>query len=658
VYPNLEDNTILHFHPTEAKGNGLTQLPRKMKLIAHRLNLILNDIRVLVDRLEFASTDEYLAATKSAIRDARAASASSWKLAYITLRPACILLGILGHYLSIFLRIVAEHSVYHGWIAAREGFFQIRAATVWFVWFQRDLPASAKYAEFGAAAAVATLWLLRRHVRKHRYAERIAAWHADKKSRALRRYHNFVERVAKTSSFLAHLLPHLIYAALMFGLSKLMPGVITYFATRTYLCSVISFWYPVYATISLMGRLSPHLRDYKVAEVSKVNESEKPKKSRRERTVTPSTLKQRRQQEIEMETLRVEVVDMLKYWVVYAVLLSIVRTGKLLPFIGQILNVTTDVESTSISKGFSRKNPRAGFYTKLRLSGKFVEEAMLVFFVWLCLMPATITGDEVKNNISNVLSVKNKIDSNAGNVPGKSRPVDILYSKVSPVVLAAMNSSAFLRKRAFGESRGKESTIVTVAIQKLHSILDLLVLVRLIRKESQDWLITTIVESSALLPAVTTLFMPSYFTNYGVIYVSLVVPAGYSILSCDAIQSPGRSVDTMMPKIDDSSRYLQFWIVHAGLSMALASFAPLLAWVPLSTHATWLLWAFVQLQSITRKIYGWFESELGKESLGETAVARSTRWVIAALPSNVKDSAEPDKASDAPEVEGEKSKDD
>ncbi len=116
-----------------------------MKLIAHQLNLILNDILVLVDRLEFASMDEYLAATKSTIRDARAASASSWNLAYITPRPACILLGILGHYLSIFLRIVAKHSVYHGWIAAREGFFQIRAATVWFVRFQRDLPASAKY---------------------------------------------------------------------------------------------------------------------------------------------------------------------------------------------------------------------------------------------------------------------------------------------------------------------------------------------------------------------------------------------------------------------------------------------------------------------------------------------------------------------------------
>jgi hypothetical protein len=113
------------------------------------------------------------------------------------------------------------------------GFFQFRVATVWFVKFQRDLPASAKYAEFRAAAAAATLWLLRRHVRKHRYAERIAAWHAENKRRALRRYHNLVEKVAKKSSYLALLLPHLMYASLVVGLRKLMPGVITYFATRT-----------------------------------------------------------------------------------------------------------------------------------------------------------------------------------------------------------------------------------------------------------------------------------------------------------------------------------------------------------------------------------------------------------------------------------------
>ncbi|KAL3816167.1 hypothetical protein ACHAXA_005503 [Cyclostephanos tholiformis] len=630
-----------------------------MKLLAHRLNLLLDRSARLVEKLEFTSSDEYLAALTSAVRDARVAWASSWNLARLTIRPAWILGGMICRCLAAVLRIVARHTVAHGWIAAREGLNQMRAATVWFVGFQRDLPTSAKYAEVGAAASMAMLWLLRRHVRRRRYVERIATWYGHKKRGALRKYRNLVERVARTSSFLAALLPHLMYAALVVGLKELMPSVVTYFATRTYLRSIISFWHPLYLTISLLGRLSPHLRDYKDAKATRANESDKSTKSSRERTETPSTLKQRRQREKEMETLRVEVIDMLKYWVVYAVLLAIVRTGRLLPIVGHVLNVSTEVDSTTVSKGFFGKVSRAGFYTKLRLRGKFVDEATLVFFIWLCFMPASIAGDEVKQSITKVLSSKRPIpiESKPDNVIGGSRPVDILYRKLSPAVLATINSSAFLKKGAIGDCHGKESTFVSMAIQKFHSILDLFVLVRLISKESQDWLITTIVESSALLPALTTLFMPSYFTNYGVIYVSLVVPAGYTISSCDAIQITSQSVETTLLKINDSARYLQFWIVHAAVSMILASFGPILAWIPLSTHATWLLWAYVQLQSSTIKIYGWFEGELTKKSLSETAVARSTRWIIAVLPSNVKGDAEPHEAVDTPKLEGEKSKD-
>lgn len=340
---------------------------------------------------------------------------------------------------------------------------------------------------------------------------------------------------------------------------------------------------------------------------------------------------------------------MLKYWVVYAVLLAIVHTGKLLPVVGHILNVTADTVSKTQSKGFFGK--KSGLYTKLRLSGKFVEEVSLVFCVWLRLMPSSITGDSPKKQPAPMSKASGSRDLD------KHRPVDILYGKLSPIVLATMNSSAFITKRALGESRNEGSTFMSSVIQKLQSFLDLFVLVRLISKETRQWLITTIVESSALLPAATTLLMPGYFTNYGVIYVSLVVPAGYSITSCNAIRNSSSKLETMMQKIEDSSRYLQFWMVHAAVSLLLASFAPLLAWVPLSTHATWLLWAYVQLGSSTRKIYGWFESELGKKSLDDTVIARSTRRIIAALPSNLEQSSEnPDEATNVSVAAGKKSK--
>lgn len=607
-----------------------------MKLIASQLDLLLDRFRALLEQLDFPSKDEYTAIASTAIRDVRAASVSSWNLTYISFRPIFILLGILGSYLAIIIRIIAKHSVSHGWIAAKEGYAQLRTATIWFVKFQGDLPLSAKYAEVGALALIAVLWLLRRHVRKYRYAERVVTWYREKKRRALRKYYNFVERIAKTSSFLAMLLPHLLYAVLVIGTKRLFPSVVTYLATRTYLCSIISFWHPLYSTFLVLGGLSRHLKDFKEdAESSEGNLN---------RTMTPSKLKQRQQREIEIQGLRVELVDILKYWVVHAILLAIIRTGKLLPFIGHILNVTDNTSKTQ-SAGFFGKVKKSGLYTKLRLSEKFVEEVSLVFCVWLRLMPASITGNSPKKE-------------SASSAPKDSgRPVDILYCKLSPFVLSAMNSSAFIAKRALGESSNKGSTLMSTVIQKLQSFLDLFVLVRLISKETRQWLITTIVESSALLPAVTTLAMPSYFTNYGVIYVSLVVPAGYSISSCNAIQRSTSKTETMMPKIDDGARYLKFWMLHSAISLLLASLAPLLAWIPLSTHITWLLWAYVQLESTTRKFYGWFESELGTKSLDDTFIAKSTRKIIAALPSNIEHTTKnSDVATNAPVAAGEKSK--
>ena len=631
-----------------------------MKLIASQLDILINHTRSFIARLDFPSWEEYITAATAAIHDVRVASVSTWKFTYISFRPIFILLGILSHYCAILLRIIAKHSIAHGWRAAKEGYFQLRIGTIWFIQFQKDLPTTAKYIELGVLVTIVTLWMLRRHVKKYHYAERISKWYNGKRRLVLRKYHRLVERVAKSSSILAAILPHLLYFGVVLAIKRVVaPSVVTYFATRTYLCSIISFWHPLYLTFSVLGRMAPHLKGYK-DEVEGNDETS----TRKKKAVTPSRLKQQQQKEVEMEELRVEIVDLLKYWVVYAILLAIVRTGKLLPLIGQILNVTsTDMTTATPSKGFFGRTPKSGLYSKLRLSSKFVEEVTLVFIIWLRLMPASITSDEVKENVTNALSPVRRPLTTKGASFGETKeqprdvnkhtPVDILYSKLSPIVLSAMSTSAFLTKRALGDSRSEGSSMLSSIIQKLQLILDGFVFVRVIKKETKEWIIITMVESSALLPAVTTLLMPSYFTSYGVIYVSLVVPAGYSISSCNRIQRPNQKLDTLMVTIDDASRYLQFWMVHATITLLLASFAPLLAWVPLSTHATWLIWAYVQLESSTRKIYGWFESELNKSSIEETVIARSTKKIIAALPSSV----DSDKASnDIPEAEGDKTK--
>ena len=174
-----------------------------MKLLASRVELLLQNAYLFLERLDMPSREEYLAAASSVIYDVRVASSSLWNLAYLTFRPLFILLGILSQYLALILRIIAKHSVAHGWVAAREGYFQLRTLTVWFLRLQSDLPLLAKYAEVGVFALVITLWLLRRHVRKYRYVERTLAWYNGKKRKASNWYRNIMGKVAKTSLFLA-----------------------------------------------------------------------------------------------------------------------------------------------------------------------------------------------------------------------------------------------------------------------------------------------------------------------------------------------------------------------------------------------------------------------------------------------------------------------
>lgn len=386
--------------------------------------------------------------------------------------------------------------------------------------------------------------------------------------------------------------------------------------------------------------------DNKAASVSEESNSV----STKSRSMSASKLNQKQRREAEVEMMRIEVVDLLKYWVVYSILHALVRTVRLIPILGRVFTVTGNVSSSAMkARLFGRL-----LKSNIRPSQKFVQEISLVFFVWLRLMPASIAGDDVKEKVTKVLTTKIPTESGfSGSKRGsKNRPLDLLYYALSPVVLSAMSSSAFLTKRAFGETRNSGSTLASMIIQKMQSFLDLFVMVRLMRAETKDWIVNTISEGSALLPAVPTLLMPSYFTQYGIIYVSLIVPAGYSISSCEAIQGPARNTVSMTSRMDDAARYLQFWLVHAAVSALIASFDPILAWIPLSTHATWLLWAYVQLQSSTRKIMSWFESERTK-SFGETVVAQSLKKFIAMLPSNVQE--DPD-SNNALVASGEKCK--
>ena len=571
-----------------------------MRLIASRMQVLLDNAYDLVEKLDLPPLQEYKEAASVAFHDVRVATVSSCTLGHLTFRPVFILLGIILQCLAVVLHIILENSIYHGWRGAKEFFFQLQTASIWFIRYQRSLSTSAIYAEVAVMAAIATLWLLRRHVKKHRYYERTVAWYEVRKQKVLKRYNHFVDQVDKTSTFLALLLPHLMYFIFAAIIKKVFPWLVTYLATKTPLNAFIQYIHPLYCTFLIIGKLTQHLRTYKVDEADGNAKKTSGKN-------IPSSVKRQQKEKAELEELRKEVVDILKYWVVYSIIIASVRTGKLLPFVGHMFRVVRE------NMGKGRK--RQGMWSKLRFSSKFVEEISLVFFTWLRFMPSSVTG-QVR------ASLKGKGNS----------PIEITYNKFSSLMKSAMRSSVSLTNKAAGSHLG-DGSVLSWIVGKVDFILTFFVLGRAISQETKQKIVTTVVELSDLLPAAITLFVPGC-SSYGVIYVSLFVPALNSIKSCDEIEKKCSNVETMESKVNDASRFLRFWMIHAFVTWILDSFAPVLAWVPFSTHMIWLLWAFLQLETSTRKIYGWFESEVEKP-LDQTQTLTTVKRVIAALPSNV-----------------------
>ena len=129
-----------------------------------------------------------------------------------------------------------------------------------------------------------------------------------------------------------------------------------------------------------------------------------------------------------------------------------------------------------------------------------------------------------------------------------------------------------------------------------------------------------------MLPSILLMLLPlPGCSTFGVITASLIVPVAHSIRSCDEIEKRTKGESTES-KVDGGSRFLKFWVLHAAFSWIIDSFQHILAWIPFSTLAIWLLWAMLLLETTTRLIYGWFED--GK-------VIEFVEKLIATLPSNV-----------------------
>jgi len=340
------------------------------------------------------------------------------------------------------------------------------------------------------------------------------------------------------------------------------------------------------------------------------------------------------------ENLTEEVTELLKYWSVYAFLNATCLTFSLLPVIGRIFS-----SQTLAVKSISSRS-RLSSLGRVNISQELTEEIKLVFFVWLNLLPTSTRGkrydassekegdfaiNHVKKNalvLEKKIQASHRMTSRKNVIPFTSQPLDILYERLSPWATSLVQSSttslvqstnSLYQKHTSttensGDDNGNHSTqsIVMKAVSGFSSILDVLVWSKIISIQRKSQIIAVLMECMDLIPALSTLFMPSYFTSFGVIYVRLVVPGAKSAQALNALKRCSDGDGTKLKRDLTASvvRYLRYWVIHFILLMILTSFSPILDWIPLVTHMKWIMWAYVHLESSTLRLYSIFSRDL------------------------------------------------
>jgi hypothetical protein len=277
----------------------------------------------------------------------------------------------------------------------------------------------------------------------------------------------------------------------------------------------------------------------------------------------------------------------LTYWVVYMVFMALARICYLTPIFGRI------------------------FY-KSRFWKSAGAEFQLMFFLWIFGLPAALTS-----------SAKTEKDFDGY----EARPLQLLLRHVSPNLVSFQEQVSHAVPPAYWEQ----------VLARSRNALDLLLLVRLISKDFHAWLLHVVEESHALVLPSITLLMPGFVTGYGVVYVQAIAPAAKS---CKALNFDG--LDSLgLVRIN-----LEYWILNLLLAAFLEWLSPLLWWVPLSTHVTYLLWCHLSLPKTIEHWYNTFDQELQafgilprdentQLSMTETRTAQFLRALAQTLPKGV-----------------------
>lgn len=458
------------------------------------------------------------------------------------------------------------------------------------------------------------------------------------------RYRSTVQRIARGSLLLAAMTPHVLFASVAVGLKLLLPRLVTWLATETSVTSLLSWWYPVGATITLLHQISQESKESEEKDSNKIKnnngtltrtageekENNAPPKQQRKQTkattttttTTPKTRKpffprttptrdngdkqnggksRRRRSSFFLPSAprfhhadpTKQVHEWLQYWMVYAAVQAIARLLYLLP--GSSL-WRYSVQSFLLSAGL---------------------QLQFIFYIWIYVLPYA------------VLPIPDLPDT---------RPLVFLTDYIiRPVILSLDNTVSGAISLEFWERH---------VVGKLTALTDALVMIRFLKRETADWWLHVAGTMRHTAVPSITLFMPGMVTNYGVLYVQYAVPLAVAASATTSTSSITTKTTTTNSGVDEQNKkqqlLLQYWVLHALTQGILEQCSSILWWIPLSTHFTFVLWCYWNLDVSVRQWYPAVQQELQAFGLlpGETVqewestrTSRMFHMVLARLPS-------------------------
>jgi hypothetical protein len=472
------------------------------------------------------------------------------------------------------------------------------------------------------------------------------------------RYRSTVQRIARGSLLLAAMTPHVLFASVAVGLKLLLPRLITWLATETSVTSLLSWWYPVGATITLLHQISQEGKEPDIDDKNSNNNhnsigngtlarpaaeekennanskpqrkptktsttSPKPRKPCFPRTAPASSSSTREAEEEDRGKSRrrrsfflpstprfhhdnpaQEVHEWLQYWMVYASVQAVARLLYLLP-----------------GSSLWRYGTSVANHSFLLPAGS---QLQLLFYIWIYVLPYT------------VLPIPDLPDT---------KPLFFLTDyMIRPTILSLTEAVSGAISLSFWERH---------VVGKVTALLDALVMIRFVKRATADWCWHVVHSMRHTAVPSITLLMPGMVTNYGVLYVQYAVP-----LSVAAAASTITTTTTMTnvvarhKKTNDTNTnqkqqqqqqlLLQYWVLHALTQGILEQCSSILWWIPLSTHFTFVLWCYWNLDVSVRQWYPAVQQELQAFGLlpGEmvqtwesTRTSRIFNMVLARLPS-------------------------